>query len=150
MIFSIWGRLLRADLILVWKSLNNKSKSLTGLFTLSHNSRTRGHPFKLPTLRSNTDIRRRFFTNRVTTVWNNLSSATVMSSSIEIFKSNLPKDLGDLLYFYYDWYSLCCLHFLCSGIYLSILQPVSFHTNKCFLVGCDFATYSYIYADFTT
>ena len=101
-LFSIWGRLLRADLILVWKSLNNKSKSLTGLFTLSHNSRTRGHPFKLPTLRSNTDIRRRFFTNRVTTVWNNLSSATVMSSSIEIFKSNLPKDLGDLLYFYYD------------------------------------------------
>ena len=101
-LFSIWGRLFRADLILVWNSLNNNSKSLTGLFSLSHNSRTRGHPFKLPTLRSNTNIRRRFFINRVIAVWNNLPTATVMSSYIEIFKSNHPKDLGDLLYFYYD------------------------------------------------
>ena len=101
-LFSIWGRLFRADLILVWNSLNNKSKSLTGLFSLSHNSRTRGHSFKLPTLRSKTDIRRRFFPNRVIAVWNNLPTGTVKSSSIEIFKSNLPTDLGDLLYFYYE------------------------------------------------
>ena len=101
-LYSIWGRLLRADLILVWKILCSDSTSLTGLLQLSNNSRTRGHPLKLLTIRSNTEIRKRFFTARVVSVWNNLPADVVTSPSLEIFKTRLPPVLGDLLYFYCD------------------------------------------------
>ena len=115
-LYSIWGRLLRADLILVWKILCSDSTSLTGLLQLSNNSRTRGHPLKLLTIRSNTEIRKRFFTARVVSIWNNLPADVVTSPSLEIFKTRLPPVLGDLLYFYCDWFPslACCLFCVCS------------------------------------
>ena len=101
-LYSIWGRLLRADLILVWKIFNDVNSPLTGLLELSGNTRTRGNPRKLRTILADTEIRRRFFTVRVVRDWNDLPTEVVMSSSLELFKSRLPSALGDRLYFYYD------------------------------------------------
>ena len=101
-LFSVWGRLLRADLILVWKIASNQIPSLLHIFAFSHNSRTRGHPRKILLSRCSTEVRKRFFSNRVISVWNNLSHDTVMSPSLSSFKTGLLSDLGDLLYFYYD------------------------------------------------
>ena len=60
-LFSVWGRLLRADLILVWRILQDPSHPLYSLLTLSEGSRTRGHQFKLKVFRSSTEARRHFF-----------------------------------------------------------------------------------------
>ena len=101
-LFSVWGRLLRADLVLVWKILQDPSHPLRSLLTLSDGHRTRGHQFKLSVFRSATEARRRFFSNRVIARWNNLPSEVVTSPSLSLFKSRLHDYLGDLLYYYHD------------------------------------------------
>ena len=101
-LFSIWGRLHRADLILVWKIFNNKIPTLSNFLTLSNITQTRGHPFKLPTIRPNTEIRKRFFTHRVVQSWNNLTADVVLSPTLNLFKTKMSIELGDRLYHYYD------------------------------------------------
>ena len=101
-LFSVWGRLLRADLILVWKICSGQIPNLSHIFSFSHSS-TRGHPLKIFVCRSSTEQRKRFFSNRVVKIWNNLSHSTVMSSSLSAFKLGLLDDLSELLYFYHDW-----------------------------------------------
>ena len=101
-LFSIWGRLLRADLIMVWKITHGLVPCLTDILPRSTISFTRGHPYKLAVTRSESDARKRFFSNRVVTTWNNLPTNVVMSSSLPIFKSRLHSSLGELLYFYYN------------------------------------------------
>ena len=100
-LFSVWGRLLRADLILVWKICSGQIPNLSHIFSFSHSS-TRGHPLKIFVCRSSTEQRKRFFSNRVVKIWNNLSHSTVMSSSLSAFKLGLLDDLSELLYFYHD------------------------------------------------
>ena len=101
-LFSVWGRLLDADLILAWKITHDLIPSLSGILVPSTNTHTRGHQYKLAVRRTKTEARRRFFTNRVVTTWNNLPSEVVMSPSLQIFKSRLHEALGDLLFFYYE------------------------------------------------
>ena len=101
-LFSIWGRLLRADLIQVWKITHGLAPTLSDILQLSTIRRTRGHPYKLTVCRSRTEGRRRFFTNRVVSKWNNLPTHVVTSSSLNVFKSSLHLALGDLLYYYHD------------------------------------------------
>ena len=101
-LFSVWGRLLRADLILAWKITHDLIPSLSGILVPSTNTHTRGHQYKLAVRRTKTEARRRFFSNRVVTTWNNLPSEVVMSPSLQIFKSRLHEALGDLLFFYYE------------------------------------------------
>ena len=100
-LFSIWGRLLRADLILVWKILNNTIPALSNILPLSNITHTRGNQLKLPTVRSNTEPRGRFFTNRVVRNWNSLTPDVVLSPSLGIFKTKLEIALGERLYFYH-------------------------------------------------
>ena len=101
-LFSIWGRLLRADLILAWKIKHDFSPPLVGALPQIGTNRTRGHRFKLEVHRSETEARRRFFTRRVVAVWNNLPSYVVESTSLNIFKGRLHDAMGDLLYYYHE------------------------------------------------
>ena len=93
-LFSLQGRLLRDDLILVWKIFNNKcALSHAQLFTLD-TSPTRGHQYKLFLPRTRLDIRKRYFSIRVIKPWNSLGADTVSSDSLAKFKRLLYRDLG--------------------------------------------------------
>ena len=59
----------------------------TNFFTLSHNSHTRGHPFKLLKPPAYHLCRINFFGTRVINDWNYLTSDIVTNSSLNSFKS---------------------------------------------------------------
>ena len=101
-LFSIQGRLLRSDLIMVWRIFNNKcAVKPEHLFTMS-NSTARGHNFKIFMPRFSTDLRKRSFAVRVIHDWNSLSASTVNSVSLTTFKRLLITDLGQRLFDYLD------------------------------------------------
>ena len=98
-LYSIKGRLLRIDLIKVWKAFNAEvDVGLCEVFERSRFERTRGHRFKLvvPTCRS--ELRRRMFSVRCVSVWNSLPARVAEASSIDSFKKGLDLSLGDLLF----------------------------------------------------
>ena len=98
-LFSVQGRLLRADLILLWKIFNNKCAiSADQLFQPATVRETRGHQLKIFLPHSRLEIRRRFFSIRTVHYWNSLSNRTVCADSIHKFKALLKDDLGDALY----------------------------------------------------
>ena len=102
-LFSMRGRLLRSDLIMVWKIFHGKSVlNPESFFVMDTSRRTRGHRFKIFLPRFNHDLRKRFFCVRVIHAWNNLSASTVEAETLECFKSLLMRDLGQCLYEYYD------------------------------------------------
>ena len=101
-LFSVWGRLLRSDLILVWKITHGEIPALSNLLVFNLATRTRGHSYKLMVHRTETEARRRFFSNRVIAIWNNLPDSVVSSPSLNSFKSGLNMALGDLLYYFMD------------------------------------------------
>ena len=102
-LFSLQGRLLRADLILVYKIFHEMcSIKPADIFDVAVDSRTRGHKFKVCVPIANLDIRKRFFSVRVVSCWNALGHDTVDASSIDVFKRLLCRDLGDALYHYQD------------------------------------------------
>ena len=101
-LFSLQGRFLRSDLILVWRMVHGKcSINLDSMFSLSPVTVTRGHRYKLLVPRINLEVRRRFFAVRVVNSWNSLSDDTVEAASLEIFKRLLHRDLGQRLYNYH-------------------------------------------------
>ena len=61
-LFSIFGRLLRADLIKCWKSFHSEvDVGLLDGFTVAVDRRTRGHSYKVVVSRCELDMRRHFF-----------------------------------------------------------------------------------------
>ena len=101
-LFSFKGRLIRADLIMIWKILNNKcSIQFEDLFAISPVQFTRGHRYKNFPTHCSLDVRRRFFSVRVVNCWNSLSPNTVVAETLESFKRCLYDDLGDVLYQYH-------------------------------------------------
>ena len=60
-LFSFQDRLLRADLVLIWKIIHGPET----LFTFLSDTGTRGPPYKFNVQRANLDIRRRFFSLRI-------------------------------------------------------------------------------------
>ena len=102
-LFSVKGRLLRADLIKCWKIFHGLSPiSPTDLFTLTPSIGTRGHRYKILVPYSRCDARHRFFSVRVVKVWNSLPSNVAESDSLDNFKKGLTNFLGDLLF------DFCC------------------------------------------
>ena len=69
--FSVQSRLLRADVILVWKILNGVCAINTNdFFSFGVAGNTRGHPLKSFLPRSRLDVRCRFFSVRLIAVLN--------------------------------------------------------------------------------
>ena len=75
-------------MIEVFKILKGFSKvNYNKWFTLSVNSRTRGHSLKLAKSRSRLDIRKNFFSQRVVNEWNSLPCEVVEAESVNAFKN---------------------------------------------------------------
>ena len=102
-LFSIKGRLLRADLILCWKIFHGLCAiEPRQIFTLPDHSGTRGHIYKISQPHVATDIRKRFYTVRVIPMWNSLPNMIVSNTDLQKFKSALEIYLGEELFMYYD------------------------------------------------
>ena len=97
-LFSIKGRLLRADLIMVWKIMNGLCPHLSSLFMLPDYDRTRGHSKKIFQPQYSTDVRARFFSVRVIPIWNSLPEEAVSSITVHAFKRHIENFLGSRLY----------------------------------------------------
>ena len=95
-LFSLEKRRLRGDMIETYKIMHGKDRvEKERLFSLSHNTRTRGHPLKLSVGRVRTDKRKYFFTHRVISLWNSLPQEVVMASGLDAFKKGLDKFLEE-------------------------------------------------------
>ena len=97
-LYSVQGRLLRADLIQTWKIFAGECAVSCGELFVQDQSTRRGHCRKLYLPRADLEIRRRCFSVRVVRVWNSLKNETVSAPSLNVFKSLLHGDLGQKLY----------------------------------------------------
>ena len=98
-LYSVKGRLLRADLIKYFKIFNYLSPiSPADLFILSPASLTRGHRFKILKPHVSIESRRRCFSVRCIDMWNSLPGELVECGSVSSFESGLHVVLGDMLY----------------------------------------------------
>lgn len=102
-LYSVKGRLLRADLIKCWAIFHNNSCiHPEDLFVLAPVTGTRGHRFKLAHSYSSLECRKRFFSLRCTNVWNSLPDSVVALESVNAFKAALHTTLGSLLFEYIE------------------------------------------------
>ena len=85
----------RADVLQVYRIINNIDKIPFDLFFSYNRHETRGHRFKLDKPRANTKIRQNSFSNRVINVWNDLPDKVVAAPSINSFKNALEKEWKD-------------------------------------------------------
>ena len=100
-LYSVQGRLLRADLIMCWKIFHGLSSiAPEDLFLMDSHPRTRGHRFKIRHKFAYTEARKRFFSIRCISSWNSLPDSVVSSSTLQTFKSGLHKSLGQSLFEY--------------------------------------------------
>ena len=93
-LFSVKGRLLRADLIKYWKILHGKSGDLLTMFSLAPRVGTRGHALKLVVPPRSSDVRSRSFSVRRVGVWNGLPADVVQLTDVAHYK----QALADLMY----------------------------------------------------
>ena len=95
-LYSIAGRMLRADIVKVWKVLRGVCcEGLRDLFDFRVHSATRGHEYKLAVPRCRSELKRRFFSSRVVGVWNGLSAETVGADTLGTFKRRLDVSCGE-------------------------------------------------------
>ena len=88
-IFSVQGRLLRADMIKCWKIFHGKSTIRpTDLWVLHSTSRTCGHMFRIQHRRCQVDARARFCSIWIMRDWNILPASTVSCKTLEGSKTS--------------------------------------------------------------
>src|SRR6266516_3209982 len=90
-ITSLADRHYRADMIQVFKILNDGSKIFPDTFLELDVRPGRKNSLKLFKRRSNLDIYKYSFTSRVVDLWNDLPDAVVLSADVNAFKGNLDK-----------------------------------------------------------
>ena len=101
-LYSVYGRLCRADIIKYWKIFHNLSPiKPEDLFSLSRSS-TRGHRYKLNMPRCHLEVRKRYFSIRCIKLWNSLPDDVVAIDSLPSFKASLHTWLSHHLFFYFD------------------------------------------------
>ena len=102
-LYSIKGRLIRADLIKCWKIFHSESfLSPEDLFIMAPYAPTRGHRYKIAHQHSSIDYRTRFFSLRCAGLWNNLPDSVVSLNSLSAFKSALHSAIPDILFDFED------------------------------------------------
>jgi hypothetical protein len=85
-------RRVRGDMIEVYKILTNKVDSVViPNLELYNCTKTRGNVLKLSTSRAKYDLRKYFFSIRVTSVWNSLPDTVVNAGTVNIFKNALDR-----------------------------------------------------------
>ena len=84
-------------MIEMYKIMQGMSKVDRGkLFSLSQNTRTRGHTLKLRAGRVRTDKRKYIcFYQRVVSLWNSLPQEVVMASGLDAFQRGLDRFLEE-------------------------------------------------------
>ena len=99
----------RGDMIEVYKLLTQKYDMEVSNFIPLHSERVheqrrnlRGHTKKIFKERSRLEIRKNFFANRVTDLWNSLPEAVISAPSLNSFKNRLDRawEKQDCLYDY--------------------------------------------------
>ena len=84
-------------MIEVYKILNDLYDSEYTSSLLQINlSNTRGHPFKLTKKHVKTNLSKNFFSNRVTNNWNSLPEKTVLSGTMNSFKTAIDQHWSHL------------------------------------------------------
>ena len=98
-LFSVYGRLLRIDLVNIWKSFHSDIDiGLDRLFEMAPHVGTRGHSYKLSIPVCRSELRRRWFAVRCVSIWNGLPAEVVESDSLFVFKKGVEKKLGNKLF----------------------------------------------------
>ena len=91
---SILDRRDRGDMLMTCNILNHKVKMDIRFMKMNTESRTRGHTKKLKIRRFQIEIRRNFFTNRITKRWNCLSQEIINTKTTDTFKKAYNKEQG--------------------------------------------------------
>ena len=91
-LFKLCERRKRGDMILLYKIFNNLiDVDPNKLFNVVKDTSTRGHPYKIYQERSSSDIRQKFYTQRVVAPWNSLPQHIVLSKTVTQFKWSYDK-----------------------------------------------------------
>jgi len=97
-LFGLEKRRLRGDLQNAYKYLKGRcQEDGARLFSVVPSNRTKGNEHKLKHKKFLLNMRKNFFTLRVTEYWNRLPREVVESPSLEICKTRLDKVLCSLL-----------------------------------------------------
>ena len=86
-------RRIRGDMIETFKIMTGRyDKEVTpNLKIIDPDIPTRGHKYKLSKIRTTTTIRKNFFANRITNIWNSLPENIISASNVNTFKNRLDK-----------------------------------------------------------
>ena len=97
-LYSVQGRLTRADLIQYWKIFHgNSCITARSMFAQSQTLVTRGHSLKITVSRASIDVRQRFFSQRCVNLWNSLPEDVVTAPDLRSFKRGLAECIPDKL-----------------------------------------------------
>lgn len=98
-LYSVRGRLLRNDMVKYWQIFHGFCAIVPeDMFVNTPLVTTRGHQYKVAHIRTELEIRKRFFNVRGISLWNSLPQHIVSANSVSAFKASLSAHLGDRLF----------------------------------------------------